>query len=81
MSFTVIDNAASTGTHVCSAAGDQTFAVAEGSSEGWTLYQTKKFGNLQGNIATSALYRNAAPGTETTLIVDTSASAIVEGQL
>lgn len=79
--FTVIDNAPSTGLHSVSANGDKTFSVGEGSSEGWTLYQTKKHGSLQATIMTTASFRNSAPGEATTLIVETSASAIVEGQL
>ena len=78
---TVIDNAPSTGLHIISAAGNQTFSVGEGSSEGWTLYQSKTFGNMQGILAASALFRNTAVGEVTTLIVETSASEIVEGQL
>lgn len=79
--FTVIDNEASTGLHICAAAGNQTFAVGAGSSEGWSLYQTKKHGNLQATILTTASFRNTAPGEATTLIVETSASEIVHGQL
>ena len=80
-SLTVIDNAPSTGLHVAAAAGDQSFSVGSGSSEGWTLYQTKKLGSLQSTILTTASFRNSAPGESTTLIINTSASSIVEGQV
>jgi len=79
--ITVLDDVASTGLHSVSAAGDQTFAVGEGSSEGWAVYQIKKHGNLQATIMTTASFRNPSVGSTTTLIVDTSAGAIVEGQL